>query len=177
MRAMNRIRPVGVALLAAAVLGGCATINYDAGDLAESVHMNRAPGTYERVASFETGQRAVFVIASLITVVDADLEEALRREMTRAGGDAVVNLRIMEQYDIVDFAISVAQSVLLFGAQIVNTRAITLRGDVVRFTGDGAEASLGPDLLGHCRAVELDAPDGPRPGHICVQPGGGVALE
>jgi hypothetical protein len=177
MRTMNRFRSAGVLLLIAATVGGCATINYNAGAVAGSVSMNRPAGNYEMVGSFQTSQRAVFVIASLITVVDANLEEALRREMSRAGGDAVINLRITEQYDIIDFAIGAAQSILLFGAQIVNTRAITLRGDVVRFAGGGAEAALGEELLEHCRAVDLDTTDGARTGHICVQPGGRVALE
>lgn len=174
MRATSRVSGSLLTLVAVAAISGCATINYDAGTAATSVTMNRPAGTYERLASFETNQRAVFVIASLITVIDADLEEALRREITRAGGDAVVNLRIMEQYDIIDFAIGVAQSVLLFGAQIVSTRAITIRGDVVRWTG-GAGAALGEELPENCRALEIEA-DTPRTGLICVQPGGRLAL-
>jgi hypothetical protein len=174
MKATTRASSPLLALLAVAVVSGCATINYDAGTAASSVTMNRPAGTYERLASFETNQRAVFVIASLITVIDADLEEALRREITRAGGDGVVNLRIMEQYDIIDFAIGVAQSVLLFGAQVVNTRAITIRGDVVRWTG-GAGAALGETLPDNCRTLEIED-DTPRTGVICVQPGGRLAL-
>jgi hypothetical protein len=175
MRTMNRASRFLLTVVAVAAVSGCATITYEASAAAAAVTMNRPAGTYERVASFETDRRAVFVIASLITVVDADLEEALRREMARAGGDAVINLRIMEQYDIIDFAIGAVQSILLFGAQVVNTRSITIRGDVVRWTGAGG-AALDRDPPDHCRAVELEAADGARTGHICVQPGGGLAL-
>jgi hypothetical protein len=73
-----------------------------------------------------------------------------------------------------DFAISAVQSTLLFGAQIVSTRAITIRGDVVRWTG-GAGAALGETLPDNCRALEIEG-DTPRTGVICVQPGGRLAL-
>lgn len=175
MRVFTRSYQAVLGLIAVAAISGCATINYNAGAAAGTVTMNRPAAEYERLGSFETNRRAVFVIASLITVVDANLEDALRGEISRAGGDAIVNLRIHEQYDIIDIAIGVVQSALLFGAQIVNTRAITIRGDVVRWTG-GAGAALDDDLAEHCRTVALEATEGARTGHICVQPGGGVAL-
>lgn len=153
-----------LALLAAA--SGCATITYDAPLLETMVAMNHAAPTaaYEHVGDFELDRRPVFLIAQLITVVDAELEDALSRELARSGGDAVINLRIHEEYDFVDVVISVV------AGGLVDTRSVTLRGDVIRWTGDrgaGPEALL--DLSDRCRSVAVPtAEGGSRTGYACL---------
>lgn len=149
----------------------CATITYDASTLQSVAAMNRvAPAaSYDRVGEFEVSQRPVFVIAQLLTVVDAKLEEALQRELQRTGGDAVLNLRIHEEYDVIDFLIGAAQSVLLFGANIVQTRSVAIRGDVVRWRTGFLETEAGRAWLAeNCRETMVgDA----RSAHVCAAPG------
>lgn len=160
--------------------GACATITYDAATVQTVVAMNRvAPeGSYERIGQFEVSQRPVFVIAQLLTVVDAKLDEALNRELQRTGGDAVLNLRIHEEYDVIDFLIGAAQSVLLFGVSVVQTRSVAIRGDVVRWNTGFLESEVGAAWLAqNCRQTEVQGGDGVRSAHLCLapEPGGAAA--
>ena len=154
---------LGVLLLAAA-LGSCRTITYDAVTLEQMVAMNRATAArpYERVDTFERKRRAVFLVADLITVMDAELEEALRRELARSDGDAVVNLRIHEEYDLVDVVVG------LIAGGLIGTRSITYRGDVVRWRGEGPPGELLETA--QCRAIEVPTGEGDRTrtGYACV---------
>lgn len=173
MRGPGRGLGAGILALGLAALGGCSTITYDAAISPGAIAMNRggAMPAYEHVGSFETQRRAVFVILSLITVVDSELEDVVRRELARAGGDAVINLRIHEENDIIDAVIAVAQSILLLGGRIVDTRTITIRGDVVRWTGTAGSAELEVPIEG-CRTIALvpeagAGRDGEKAGLIC----------
>lgn len=174
-----RNRMIRSTLLVAAVAvsaSGCATINYDATLVNGMVAMNRvqALGNYETVGSFEVGQRPIFVISNLLTVVDADVEDAITAELARTGGDAVINLRIHEEYDIIDIAIGLAQGILI-GVQLAQTRSVTLMGDVIRWTG-GQDPEVEALLLEHCRTIEIPAEAGARQGHFCFGGNGlGVA--
>ena len=159
-------RTVGTAVLAAAalLLSGCATITYDADTIEGLVAMNRIAeaGDYERIGTFEESSRVVFVISQLITLFDADLEDAVRDQLEEWGGDAVINLRIHEENDIVDVLIGGLTS------GWVNTRSVTLQGDVVRWTGSSDDLSAALDA--HCHAVQVPAGGTERTGHLCVGP-------
>jgi hypothetical protein len=148
----------GLALAAAA----CTTITYNADLIDQMVAMNRIADAddYEYVGRFEEVQRAVFVVADLITVVDADLEEAVRDELDRSRGDAIINLRIHEENDALDVVIG------LIANGWVGTRSVTLEGDVIRWTG--ADADRDRTLAAHCQ--EIDVPDtaGARTGYLCM---------
>lgn len=166
-----------LALAAVGAIAGCATITYEAPLVESMVAMNRAAPTasYERLGDFESDRRAVFVVAQLLTVTDAELEDAIRRELARTGGDAVINLRIHEEYDFIDVLVGIV------AGGIVNTRAITLRGDVVRWTGEAGEAGQAgqagerglEERLGlseRCRPLDVPVAGGAtRTGYACVQ--------
>lgn len=166
-RVFGLVAAAGLTILSSA----CATINYDAATVQAVVSMNRvAPAaSYERVGAFEAQQRPVFVISQLITVVDVDLERDIQRALQRTGGDAILNLRIHEEYDVVDVFIA-----LVVGGW-VNTRLVELEGDVVRwntgFLENGGEQWLGQT----CREVAVENPDGSsRTAHVCIAPEEGV---
>lgn len=138
------MRPAVRAALAAglaAVFAGCATITYDAVTVEAMVALNRVapPDAYERVGRFATEQRAVFLASRLVTVRDAELESAARRALARYGGDAVINLRIVEEFGLIDAVVgAVAQ-------ELISTRTIKLEGDIIRWRSPdgppgGAEA-------------------------------------
>ena len=169
-RRMVGIAAVGVLLMTSSA---CATINYDAATIQSVVAMNRvAPaGSYERLGEFEVSQRPIFAIAQLLTVVDAKLDEALRRELQRTGGDAVLNLRIHEEYDVIDFLVAAAQSVLLLGANIVQTRSVAIRGEVVRWNTGFLESEAGAAWLAqNCRQTQVGSLDDARTAHLCFAP-------
>ena len=165
-------RIAGAAVLALVMLTtACATINYDASTIQNVVSMNRVapPASYEVVGEFESNQRPIFVIAQLLTVRDADLEDAIQRQLQRSGGDAVLNLRIHEEYDIIDFLVGAAQGILLFGANIVQTRSVSLRGDIVRWNTGWLENGGREWLAANCDAVTLEGTT-EATAHICVRP-------
>jgi hypothetical protein len=148
----------------ALLLAGCATITYEADLIDRMVAMNRIAeaSDYERVGTFSEDKRAVFVIAQLITVIDADLEDAVREALDRWNGDAVINLRIHEENDIVDVVVGA------IGNGWVNTRSVTLEGDVIRWTG--ADADRSRTLAAHCHEVRVPDAGGERTGHLCMSP-------
>lgn len=156
-------RAAVVAALALAA-AACSTITYDADLVDRMVAMNRIAeaGDYERVGTFEETRRTVFVIAELVTVIDAELEDAIRAELDRSDGDAVINLRIHEENDAVDVIIG------LIANGWVNTRSVTLEGDVIRWTGEDPDRSR--TLASRCREIEVPAGIGARVGHVCMSP-------
>ncbi|MEJ2503823.1 MAG: hypothetical protein P8177_11025 [Gemmatimonadota bacterium] len=160
----DRMRTVVSVALLAAVGAGCATITYEAPLVEGMVAMSRAAGApaYERIGRFEEDRRVVFVAASLLTVIDAELEEALQRALAVTGGDAVINLRIHEETDIIDVIVGAVTGPL------VNSRAVTLEGDIVRWTdGGGSEALL--ELSQSCRELDVSTrAGGARSGFVCA---------
>jgi hypothetical protein len=161
---MTTQRWTGLALVATLgiLVGACATITYDADLIEGIVAMNRITetGGYERVGTFEETKKVVFVIADLVTLIDADLEDLVGDELSRYDGDAVINITIHEEDDPVDVLVG------LIASGWVSTRTVTIRGDVVRWSGEDEDRSR---LLAHyCRPVEVSNPDRDRTGHICL---------
>lgn len=175
---MNALKPfvLGGIIL---ILSGCATITYDAATVDALVAMNQAAPTagHERVGELNIERRAGFVIFDLITVMDADLDQHIGRELARTGGDAVINLRIHEIRGPIDVLISVAQSMFFLGGRILGTRTVTIRGDIIRWTEqiDGRTAGAVLEAMSDaCRAVEIDEQSSDRrsgtvrTGHLCL---------
>lgn len=166
---------LGALGLVAVALPGCATITYEAELVDAMVAMNRAGSAAEAesVGTMDVDRRTVFLVAELITVVDSELDEVIRRELARTGGDAVINLRIEERYDFLDVVVAV------LAGGIVNTRSATLRGDVVRWTGDGdAGEELGAAIPAGCRTLDVPEADGrARTGYACPAPPAPGALQ
>lgn len=164
MRARRRTPGIVVLLAALTSLAGCATITYEAELVDAMVAMNRTASAdeVEPAGQMEVSRRAVFLVAELITVADAELDEVIRRELTRTGGDAVLNLRIEERYDFLDVVVA------LIAGGLVNTRSATIRGDVVQWVG-GPDAELEEALSDHCRPIQVPAVGEvpARTGHVC----------
>ncbi len=154
----------GIAVGLTLAVAGCATITYDAELVDRMVAMNRIAeaGDYERVGTFEETRRTVFVVAQLITVIDAELEDAIRAELDRSDGDAIINLRIHEENDVVDVIIG------LIATGWVNTRSVTLEGDVIRWTGEDPDRSR--VLAAHCTEIAVPETAGTGTGHVCIRP-------
>jgi hypothetical protein len=151
---MTTSHRISVLVGASMMIAGCATLTYDATTVNSMVSMNRpsAGVEYDRIGSFKSERRGVFVIASLLTVMDVELEQTIARELTKSGGHAIINLRIEERDGPIDILIGMAQTVLLSGIRLASTRTVAIRGDVIRFRVDPAATSA----LGEgCRWVSI----------------------
>ena len=83
-------------------------------------------GEYEVVGNLSYNTKAVFLIFQLITIIDAEIDKAILKQVKKMEGDGVINLNIHEQYDFVDFVVSA------FGLGIVNTRTVKIEGDIIK---------------------------------------------
>ena len=81
---------------------------------------------YEVVGELEYNTKAIFLIVQLITIKDSEIDKAINKQVNKFDGDGVINLKIHEQYDIVDVVISI-----LVGG-LVNTRTVKVNGDIVK---------------------------------------------
>ena len=109
---------LSVALIAL-LLAGCYTVNY-------VIPPEQNRDAYEIVGSFEVKKRASWVVFGLVPVSDAQVEEIIRDQIERKGGDVAINVVIEAQYDPVDVVIA-----MLVGG-LFNTRSYTVKGDVAR---------------------------------------------
>ena len=81
---------------------------------------------YEVVGELKYNTKAIFLIAQLITIKDSEIDKAINKQVNKFDGDGVINLKIHEQYDIVDVVIS------LFAGGFVNTRTVKVNGDIIK---------------------------------------------
>lgn len=102
------------------VVAGCFTTQY-------TIPSEQPRSNYDVVGSFETKQRASWLILGLVSLRPAEVEEIVAREVNRYDGDAATNVRVTAQYDATDIIVS-----LIVGG-LYNTRSYRVTGDVVNF--------------------------------------------
>lgn len=141
-----------VCLGACLPLAGCATIVYEADLVERVVAMNRgARDGYEVVGRFELDRRAVFLVGDAVTVREPHLDREVLAALARASGDAIINLRIVEENGPFDLLVGWAQAALntgqltavnappavgllfLGGGDLVGTRSLRITGDIIRW--------------------------------------------
>ncbi|MFH2054906.1 MAG: hypothetical protein ABIJ61_03015 [bacterium] len=120
-------------LISATLISSCATINLDATTIQEhSVKMNRAgESEYEVISDFVIRDKAAWVIGIVPVNLPAGdhhdyLATLLQAEIDKAGGDAVVNVKIMAQNRAEDILINI----VTLGIYV--PRTVTITGQVVR---------------------------------------------
>lgn len=119
-------------LISAALVSSCATINLDATTIQEhSVSMNRVGSEYEVVSDFEIRDKAAWVIGIVPVNRPAGdhhdyLANLLQAEIDKAGGDAVINVKIMAQNRAEDVLVNI----VTLGIYV--PRTVTITGQVVR---------------------------------------------
>ena len=120
-------------LMSATLIGSCATINLDATTIQEnSVSMNRSGAEYDVVSDFEIRDKAAWVIGIVPVNRPAGdhhdyLANLLQSEIDKAGGDAVINVKIMAQNRAEDVLVNI----VTLGIYV--PRTVTITGQVVRY--------------------------------------------
>jgi len=122
------MRKVVIASLCLVLLAsaGCATLNINAEGIDNTIAMSTNPGQpYRVIKHFTTETKIWWIVAGLATINEPDIGAIIDKERQKAGGEAVVNVKIMTQFTPIDILISAFTGSLLY------TRTIFIEGDVV----------------------------------------------
>jgi hypothetical protein len=124
-------RALGAGLLSMVILAlpGCYPMTIDATDLEPHIYLNSetaddAPP--EPVSGFEARTRGSWLFWGLVTLDDPAVSDALAREIRRADGSAVMDVRVVTQRTFVDGLLGV----ITLG--IYGQRTTRIEGTVVR---------------------------------------------
>lgn len=124
---MKRTRAPLLVVLAAVAMSGCYAMDIDTTGLDRTVYMSREGATeMERVARFETDTRASWLLWGLVELGEPEVASAIRREIRREDGTAVVDVELVTQTTFIDGLISA----LTLGIYAQRTTFVT--GTVVR---------------------------------------------
>jgi len=81
---------------------------------------------YMVTKSFSTRTRVWYALWGLIPIVKPDIGQIVKNQS--AGGDGVINLKIVDEYNIVDFLVD-----LFLGSSFtITTRSVKIEGDVIK---------------------------------------------
>lgn len=128
-----KLSSVYITVLCLVFGSACATISYDIGvrEGFASINADLQGAEYDVVGHFEYEMRALFAIAQLITLKDPELEAAISSSLNQYQADGVINIRIEEVTDMVDFLIQLVQSVVI-GTSVFSTRHVKVTGDAIK---------------------------------------------
>ncbi len=122
-----------LALLALLLVSSCVSIALDATSLQESAQLNDAAGKpYMVVGSFEVDDKAGWALGFIPANKPAGdkhdyFAEMLQTQIAKAGGDAVINLRIRAQNKFIDLLVTIGT------VGIYTMRTVTVTGDVIKY--------------------------------------------
>ena len=141
---------VSMVLLFVSLLLSCESVIYEthSSELFVSMTTPKDISDYEVIGELNYETKAVFLVLQLITIRDAEIEQAIEKQVRKLEGDGVINLNIHEQYDFVDFVISV------FGSGIVSTRTVKVDGDIIKMNPSSAIGI--PDIDDQIKLAILD---------------------
>ena len=117
------------------LVAGCAAIRLEAPALDKPVSMSRKADTekaHRTVRHFWEEKRAVWLLYGAIPIYVPEVDEIVAKESS--GHDAVTNLAITTEFDIVDLLI-----IAITGGGIVHTRSVVVEGDVVELSEQAPE--------------------------------------
>ena len=119
-----------IVLLLVSLIFSCESVIYEthSSELYISMATPKDIGDYEVIGELKYETKAVFLFLFLefLTLKDAEIEQAIEKQVMKLEGDGVINLKIHEQYDFEDSIKSV------FGAGIVSTRTVEVNGDIIK---------------------------------------------
>jgi hypothetical protein len=128
------------------LFSGCQTITYDALLFDEVASLNRGalPPGYTVVGTFSYTTRASFTAFDLVTLHHPEFIAEMDKALKVNDGNAIINLSIVEETNIVDILInifvnSLTSSALRSGIDVFSTRSVEIRGDVVKYTHSGEQ--------------------------------------
>ena len=117
-----------IVLLLVSLVLSCESVIYEthSSELYVSMTTPKDIGDYEVIGELKYETKAVFLVLQLLTIRDAEIEQAIEKQVMKLEGDGVINLKIHEQYNFDDFINSV------FGGGIVSTRTVEVNGDIIK---------------------------------------------
>lgn len=117
-----------IVLLLVSLVLSCESVIYETHSSEYFVSMTTPKdiGEYDVVGKIKYDTKAVFLVLQLITIRDAEIDKAIQKQVRKSEGDGVINLKIHEQYDFVDFVVSV------IAGGILNTRTVKIEGDIIK---------------------------------------------
>ena len=124
----EKLFTVIIVLSIVSLILSCESVIYETHSSEKFVSMTTPKdiGEYEVVGKLKYDTKAVFLVLQLITIKDAEIDKAILKQVNKMEGDGVINLKIHEQYDFVDFVVSV------FAGGILNTRTVKIEGDIIK---------------------------------------------
>lgn len=145
---------ITIALSFVSFFFSCESVIYEAHSLENFVSMTTPKdiGEYEVVGKLKYDTKAVFLVLQLITIRDAEIDNAIQKQVGKYEGDGVINLKIHEQYKIVDIIIAA------FVGGLLNTRTVEVRGDIIRI--NPASTVEIPELTDQIELAILDYNEG-----------------
>ncbi|MEE8576409.1 MAG: DUF6567 family protein [candidate division Zixibacteria bacterium] len=114
-------------------MSSCGTIALNSNSLIEPAQLNSAgQPTYTVIESFKVNDKAGWVLGIIPANKPAGdrheyFAEFLQRQISEAGGDAVINVEVRMQNNFGDFLISVVT------AGLYVTRTVTVSGDIIKY--------------------------------------------
>jgi hypothetical protein len=80
---------------------------------------------YTIIKHFSVSTRAWYLLCGLVPTDRPDIGEIVAKQS--AGGDGVINLRVVTEYDVVDFLVD-----LFLGYVTITSRKVKIEGDVIK---------------------------------------------
>jgi len=132
-------------LLVLTVFLSCTTIHLNSGPITNSVDMtNKVDRKYRIIRHFDREVKGWFTINGLVTIADVDnkFQRLVLEELQATRGDAVINVRVKGQTDIVDVLIPLAPGVIgalisypwgAYASWLICSRTYTIEGDVIKY--------------------------------------------
>jgi len=123
MRSRILLLTLGVMVL------GCYRMTYETA-MTRPVLMTGEPGVkYKLIRHFEKTVRPIWILWGLLPIRGVNLGEVLKEELRE--GDAIINLTVESKQGPVDIGIGCLSSLILPVG--IDTRTVTIKGDVVKF--------------------------------------------
>lgn len=142
---------VTIVLLLALLVFSCESVIYEihSSDKFVSMTTPKYIGEYKVVGKLNYRTKAVFILLQLITIKDANIDKAIQKQVMIYKGDGIINLKINEQYDFLDFVIFI-----FAGTFYVSIRSIIVTGDIIKL--NPASTTGAPDMNNEIKLAILD---------------------
>lgn len=142
---------VTIVLLLALLVFSCESVIYEihSSDKFVSMTTPKYIGEFKVVGKLNYRTKAVFILLQLITIKDANIDKAIQKQVMIYKGDGIINLKINEQYDFLDFVIFI-----FAGTFYVSIRSIIVTGDIIKL--NPASTTGAPDMNNEIKLAILD---------------------
>ena len=111
---------------------GCTRMSIDAGNMSQNVYLGGSPETeeYDRVGTFTATAKGSWAFFGLAPLKQPDIEKVLKREISKVGGNGVINLKIVTKQSFLDGLINIVT------LGLYTVRRAVISGTVVKFKSD-----------------------------------------